>query len=165
MADVRYPLYLWWMTSFTKGLSVPTNDWNHWHFQTRICIEQAFKVLKGVWIILNKILIKPNRDCIAPLIFCCVLFYNLLIIKKLSNQIRPWKSLFSSPSYLEVKVPIKGTMVGDQCVKENLLNKVLTLISWDREQYFHRQFQLTFVKPFDDPSSKIHSCRDWHLQD
>jgi hypothetical protein len=133
LGDTGYPLHPWLMTPFTQGLSVLTNDWNHWHSQARICIERAFGVLKGVWRILGRMLIKPRKDRIAPLIFCCVLLHNLLIEKNEVIELDLDDLHPHPPGYSGVRVPRRDTMAGGERMRENLLNEVLTLRNQHRE--------------------------------
>jgi hypothetical protein len=127
LGDVGYPLHPWLMTPFTQGRSPISDEWNHWHSQARICVERAFGVLKGVWRILSQKLIKPRKDRIGPLIFCCCLLHNLLIERKETIDFNLLDVGPHPPGYSGITVPRRDTVSGGERMRENLVNEVLTL--------------------------------------
>jgi hypothetical protein len=127
LGDAGYPLHPWLMTPFTQGRSPISDEWNHWHSQARICVERAFGVLKGVWRILSQKLIKPRKDRIGPLIFCCCLLHNLLIERKETIDFNLLDVGPHPPGYSGITVPRRDTVSGGERMRENLVNEVLTL--------------------------------------
>jgi DDE superfamily endonuclease len=93
-----------------------------------MAVERAFGQLKGIWRILSRILWKPKKDRVGPMIYCCCILHNLLIDP--GESIRPelLQGISAHPGeYSGVHVPRKEYMEGGQEVRDNLLNEVWVL--------------------------------------
>jgi hypothetical protein len=44
-----------------------------------MCIERAFERLKGTWKILSRVLWKPCKKKVSPMIYACCILHDLII--------------------------------------------------------------------------------------
>jgi hypothetical protein len=80
IADAWYPLYDWVIVPYVRGIDLEHDNWNFVHSSAQMCVERAFGGLKGTWKILSRTIWNPKVKCIAPMIYCCCILHNLLIV-------------------------------------------------------------------------------------
>jgi hypothetical protein len=126
LGDAGYPLYDWLIVPYAKGIDLRHNKWNFMHSSTRMCVERAFGRLKGVWRILNRILWKPKVHTIGPMLYCCCILHNLMIVH--GEVVNPDIDVDPHPvGYGPVLVPTREFYYGGPEAREQLVNEILEI--------------------------------------
>ena len=82
VGDAAYPCHPWMLAHFKghkDGLSREEYHWNFVQSSTRMCVEQAFGMLKGRWRILLKMMDVHLKN-VPDLVSMCLVLHNMCII-------------------------------------------------------------------------------------
>ena len=114
MGDTAYSCRPWMLAPFKghkDGLPREEYHWNYVQSSTRMCIERAFKMLKGRWRILLK-RIDVNLRSVPELVTTCLVLHNICIIFGDNYWKNEWKQEATNDVYNVmslIKIPSTST--------------------------------------------------------